>query len=399
MPIAIWVLGSAIFAQGTSELMLAGLLPELSADFAISIPQAGLSVSVFALGMLVGAPVLAILTLRWPRRRTLLAFLGVFVAAHGVGAVTDSYAVLLGTRFVAAIVYAGFWAVGASTAMALVSPDRRGRAMSVVAGGLTTAMVVGLPAGTWIGQQVGWRAAFWAVAVMTIVAACAVLVVIPDARAHTVVRSRDEIRGVAVPRLWLSYALTAISTAALLGTFTYLGAMLITTTGVQAEWVPLVLFGYGLGALVGMAVGGYAADRWPHGVLAAGFGVLTVVLALLGAAVHVAPAVVGLALVLGFAGFGSNPALNSRVFAIAPDAPTLAPAVNVSAFNVGIAVGPWLSGVALTAGLGYPSVPWIGAGLGVVAVLLLVVDILLSRSPRRVPEPVGTAEAEVAACR
>ena len=391
MPVAIWVLGAAIFAQGTSELMLAGLLPEVSADFAVSIPQAGLTVSVFALGMLVGAPILATGTLRWPRRRALLAFLGVFVVAHIVAALTDSYAVLLATRFVAAFVYAGFWAVGASTAMALVSPARRGRAMSVVAGGITVAMVVGLPAGTWIGQHFGWRAAVWTVTVLTLVAAGAVLTAVPDTRAHTVLRARDELRGVAVPRLWLSYGLTATSTAALLGTFTYLSAMLITTTGVRADWVPLVLLGYGLGSLAGMAGGGFAADRWPRGVLAAGFGMLTVVLALLSVTADVPAAVAILAVVLGFAGFGTNPALNSRVFGIAPGAPTLASAGNISAFNVGISAGPWLAGLALTAGLGYPSVPWIGAGLGVVALLLLAVDVLVGRAPRRAAEPVGVA--------
>ncbi|MBU8812050.1 MFS transporter [Mycolicibacterium goodii] len=399
MPVAIWVLGVAIFAQGTSELMLAGLLPELSADFAVSIPRAGLAVSVFALGMLVGAPILAILTLRWPRRRALLAFLGVFIAAHAVGAVTDSFPVLLSTRFVGAFVYAGFWAVGASTAMTLVSPDRRGRAMSVVAGGLTVAMVIGLPAGTWIGQQFGWRVALWAVTALTIVAAGAVLAAVPDTRSQTVIRTRDEIRGVAVPRLWLSYALTATSTAALLGTFTYLSAMLITTTGVQAGLVPLVLLGYGLGALVGMACGGHAADRWPRAVLATGFGILTVVLVLLALTVHSAAAVVALVLLLGFAGFGTNPALNSRVFGIAPEAPTLAPAGNISAFNVGISAGPWLSGLALTAGQGYPSVPWIGAGLGACALVLLAVDVWVSRARRGTPEPVDVGTTEAVACR
>jgi DHA1 family chloramphenicol resistance protein-like MFS transporter len=381
MPVAIWVLGSAIFAQGTSELMLAGLLPELSAGFAVSIPQAGLTVSVFALGMLAGAPILAVATLRWPRRRALLVFLGVFVTAHVFGALTDSYTVLLATRFVAAFVYAGFWAVAASTAVALVSTDRRGRAMSVVAGGLTLAMVVGLPAGTWIGQHFGWRVAVWAVTVLSVLAAGAVLAAVPDTRSQTVVRTRGEIRGIAVPRLWLSYALTATSTAALLGTFTYLSAMLITTTGLQAGLVPLVLLGYGLGALIGMASGGYAADRWPRGVLALGFGILCAVLVLLAITAHHVAAVCALVFALGFAGFGTNPALNSRVFGIAPGAPTLAPAGNISAFNAGISAGPWLAGIALSAGLGYPSVPWIGAGLAVVALMLLAMDFRVGKAP------------------
>ncbi|WP_308208395.1 Cmx/CmrA family chloramphenicol efflux MFS transporter [Mycolicibacterium houstonense] len=379
MPIAIWILGAAIFAQGTSELMLAGLLPEMSADLGVTVPEAGLLVSVFALGMLIGAPVLAVVTLRWPRRRALLAFLTIFVLAHVAGALTDSYPVLLAVRFVAAFVYAGFWAVGAGTAMSLVSPDRRGRAMSVVAGGLTVATVIGLPAGTWIGQNLGWRGAFWAVAAMSTLAAGAVLAAVPTARPTTAPRMADELRGLAVPRLWLSYAMTAVGTAALLGTFTYLGAMLITTSGLGSEWVPVILFGYGAGALAGMAVGGYAADRWPHGVLLVGFTALCVVLVGIAVASRHALPVAALSVLLGLTGFGTNPALNSRVFALGASAPTLTAAGTTSAFNVGIAVGPWLAGLALTAGWGYPAVPWIGAVLAVAALALFAVDAALVR--------------------
>ncbi|WP_280204390.1 MFS transporter, partial [Nocardia farcinica] len=182
MPPAVYVLGLAIFAQGTSELLLAGLLTEVSADLAISIPRAGLLISAFALGMLVGAPVLAVATLRLPRRDTLLAFLAIFVAAHVVGALTADYAVLFGTRVVAAFVYAGFWALSAATVVDLVPAAARGRAMSIVAGGLTVATIVGLPAGTVIGQQLGWRAAFWAVAALSAAAAIGVLAVVPSAR-------------------------------------------------------------------------------------------------------------------------------------------------------------------------------------------------------------------------
>ncbi|WP_415847564.1 MFS transporter, partial [Tsukamurella strandjordii] len=167
MPLAIVILGFGIFAQGTSEMMLAGLLPELAVDLGISIPRAGLLISGFAVGMMVGAPVLALATLRWPKRRALLVFTAVFAVTHLISAATDSFAVLLAMRFAGAFVYAGFWAVAATTAMALVPADRRGRAMSVIAGGLTVATVIGLPAGTVLGQHAGWRATFLAVAVAT----------------------------------------------------------------------------------------------------------------------------------------------------------------------------------------------------------------------------------------
>jgi DHA1 family chloramphenicol resistance protein-like MFS transporter len=382
MPVPVLIIGFAIFAQGTSELMLAGLLPELATDLGVTIPQAGLLISGFALGMLVGAPILAIATLRWPRKRAMITFLGMFVLAHVVGALTSTYAVLFAARFAGAFVYAGFWAVGGSTAMALVPPARRGRAMSVVAGGLTVATVIGLPAGTWIGQHLGWRGAFWGVAALAALAMLAVLVKVPGLRPAITPRVRDELRGLAIPRLWLSYAMTAVSTAALLGTFSYLGAMLIDTTGLDADWVPAVLLTYGVGALLGIAVGGRAADRRPLGILAAGFTGLSVTSAALALTAEHAVPVVIFVLLLGLAGFGTNPALNSRVFRIAPAAPTLAVAGNTSAFNIGISVGPWLGGIALTAGLGYPAVAWIGACLAAVTLALLAIETRLSRAHR-----------------
>lgn len=387
MPPAVLIIGFAIFAQGTSELMLAGLLPELAADLGVTIPEAGLLISGFALGMLVGAPASAILTLRWPRKRAMTAFLAIFVLTHVAGALTSSYAVLFATRFAGAFVYAGFWAVGGSTAMALVPPDRRGRAMSVVAGGLTVATVIGLPAGTWIGQHLGWRGAFWCVAALTAAAALAVLAKVPGLRHTSTPRVRDELRGLATPRLWLSYAMTATSTAGQFAVFSYLGAMLVDTTGLDAAWVPLVLLGYGIGAVLGVAAGGRAADRRPLGTLAVGFTSLLIIsIALALTAAHPIPVAI-LAFLLGLTGFGANPALNSRVFGLAPSAPTLAVAGNTSAFNVGISLGPWLGGIALTAGLGYPTVAWLSACLAVLALLLLTIEARLTRAPAPTPQP------------
>ncbi|MCT7661246.1 Cmx/CmrA family chloramphenicol efflux MFS transporter [Mycobacterium deserti] len=378
----VWVIGLAIFAQGTSELMLAGMLPEMSADLSVTIPHAALLISGFAFGMLLGAPTLAIVTLRWPRKRAMLAFLGLFALVHVVGALTTSYPLLLGSRFIGGFVYAGFWAVGASTAMSLVPPDRRGRAMSVVAGGLTVATVVGLPAGTWIGQHFGWRGAFWAVAAMTVAAAVAILIAVPDLRSNTVPRISVELRAVLNRRLWLSYAITATSTASLFGTFSYLGAMVLDTTGLDPAWVPVVMLIYGLGALAGMSAGGRAADRLPVGVLVGGFSALAIVSAALALTATHAVAVVVLVVLLGLVGFGTNPALNSRVFGIAPAAPTLSVAGNIAAFNVGITIGPAVGGMALTAGFGYPAVLWIGAALAVLALGLAGVDATARRTGR-----------------
>ncbi|WP_301175248.1 Cmx/CmrA family chloramphenicol efflux MFS transporter [Actinomadura geliboluensis] len=368
MPLAVYVLGMAIFAQGTSELMLAGLLPEMAADLGVSVPDAGLLISAFAIGMLAGAPVLAVLTLRWPHRRTMLAFLAVFVLTHVVSALAPGYWLLFAMRIVGAFVYAGFWAVAAATAVALVSQNARGRAMGVVAGGLTVAAIVGLPAGTMIGQHLGWRAAFWAVAAMSAVAMAGVAATIPAGRTGGAApRVRAELRAVAVPRLWLLYGTTALATSGLLVTFGYLGALLTETTGIAEAWVPGVLALYGIGALIGITAGGRTADTRAVPTLYAGFAGLTVVSVLLALTAESPVPVVALVFLLGFVGFATNPTLNTRAFGMVDGAATLVAAGNVVAFNIGITVGPWLGGLALDAGMGYPATAWIGAALGIAA--------------------------------
>ncbi|MEU4651165.1 Cmx/CmrA family chloramphenicol efflux MFS transporter [Nocardia fluminea] len=382
MPTAVYILGLSIFAQGTSELMLAGLLPDLAADLGVSIPRAGLLISAFALGMLVGAPVLAVVTLRWPRRDALLAFLAIFVAAHVVGALSGDYWVIFATRVVSAFVYAGFWALAAATAVSLVAPQSRGRAMSVVAGGLTIATIIGVPAGTVIGQHWGWRAAFWAVAGLSALSAIGVLTKIPGGRPATVPALRGELRVMANARLWVSYGATALSTGSAFVTFAYLGAMLTDTTGISPAWVPAVLGLYGAGGLIGITVGGRFADAHPFRTLYVGATGMTVIAAAIAVTAHSPAPVIVLVLLLGAFGFATNPALNTRVFTLADGAPTLAAATNYSAFNVGITVGPWLGGLAIGAGLGFTSVGWIGAALGLAMLATVGLSHRLEREPR-----------------
>ncbi|WP_181720156.1 Cmx/CmrA family chloramphenicol efflux MFS transporter [Nocardia gipuzkoensis] len=379
MPVAIYVLGLSIFAQGTSELMLAGLLTEMAGDLGVSVPRAGLLISAFALGMLVGAPVLAVVTLRWSRRTALLAFLAVFVGTHVVGALTSDYWVLFATRVVGAFVYAGFWAVAATTAISLVPPTARGKAMSIVAGGLTLAILIGLPAGTVIGQQLGWRAAFWAVALLSAAATVGVLAKIPAGRPAAPPRLRTELRTMLRPELWLSYATTALAIAALMVTFAYLGALLSDTTGMADGWIPVVLAIYGLGAFLGIVIGGRTADAHPLTSLYVGITGCVLTSALLALTAEYTAPVVALSFLLGAFGFGINPTLNSRVFTLAGDAPTLAGATNISSFNVGITAGPWLGGLAIGAGLGYDAVAWIGVVLGIAALAVVACSHVLHR--------------------
>lgn len=393
MPIAVYILGLAIFAQGTSELMLAGLLPELAKDLGVTIPDAGLLISAFAVGMLIGAPVLAVVTLRWSRRTALLVFLALFALTHVAGALTPSYQILLVTRVVGAFVYAGFWAVAAVTAVGLVPVTSRARAMSVVTGGLTIATIVGLPAGTMIGQHFGWRAAFWTVAVMSVCAMAGILATIPLGRPDPsrTPRITAELRAMANPRLWLSYATTALVTAAILVVFSYFAPLLTETTGLHPGAVPAVLALYGVGSLIGITIGGRYSDALPFRTLAVGITGLCAMSAVLAGWAQVPVITIAAIFLLGGFGFAVNPALNARVFSLAGDAPTLATAVNFSSFNVGITIGPWIGGLAINTGAGYETLGWLAVALGLAGLGTVVLAAQLPLRTLDRPRPVDTA--------
>ncbi|MEQ4716626.1 Cmx/CmrA family chloramphenicol efflux MFS transporter [Nonomuraea sp. B19D2] len=362
MPFAVYLLGLAVFAQGTSEFMLSGLIPGIARDLQVSIPAAGLLTSAFAVGMVVGAPLMAVLSLRWSRRFALLAFLVTFLVVHVVGAVTTSYAVLLGTRVIAALANAGFLAVAMATAIALAPPDAKGRATSVLLGGVTIACVAGVPGGALLGEVWGWRSAFWAVAVALIPAIVAVLRSVPSgAPGPTGPRARGELRALRRPRLLVLLVLAALVNGGTFCTFTYLAPLLTGDTGIGSSWMPLMLALFGLGSFAGVTVSGRVADRRPIRLLvicgpalAAGWAVFALTA---GAPV---PAVV-LVFVQGTLSFAVGSTLISQVLYAATGAPTLAGGFATAALNVGATLGPWLGGVTIGARLGLRSPLWVSA--------------------------------------
>ncbi|MBW5425772.1 Cmx/CmrA family chloramphenicol efflux MFS transporter [Streptomyces sp. BG9H] len=369
MPPAVYIVALGIFTQGTSEFMLSGLLPGMADDLGVSIPDAGLLISAFAIGMVVGAPLLAVATLGWPRRTALVWLQAAFVAAHVVGALAPGYTVLFITRIVSALVYAGYWGVAVATVVALVPAAAKARAVAVVGAGLTLATVVGVPAGTVLSQHSSWRAAFWAVAAATVVSLVCTLLVVPGGRDEGERPSvRAELRGMARPQLWLSYAITAFAFGAVIVTFSYLAALLTEVSGVSAGWVPVLLALFGVGGMAGILIGGRTAGARPLGTLGAGLGGLALFSALLALTAQVTAVVIALVFLLGLAGYVTNPALQSRVFTLAPGAPTLVGAANTAAFNVGNTVAPLLGGMAIDAGFGYASVAWVGAALAAAGV-------------------------------
>nr|WP_281290786.1 Cmx/CmrA family chloramphenicol efflux MFS transporter [Streptomyces sedi] len=364
LPPAVLVIGGGVFALGTSEFMLSGLLPEVADDLDVSIPTAGLLISAFAVGMVVGAPVLAAATQRLPRRLTLVVLLSVFGVSHVVGAIAPTYGLLFATRVVSALACAGFWAVGAAVAVSLVPANARARALAVLLGGLSVANIAGVPGGALLGQHLGWRAAFWAVAALTVIGLVGVVLYVPRTGIDgggTRVPLRVELRVYRERRVWLAVATTALFAAGTFCFFSYLAPLLTDVTGMGEGWVPIVLVLYGVGALLGTAIGGRLADAHLFGTLYAGLAAATAVLALLALTASRPAAVVPLAGLLGLAAFLCGPGLNARIFQVAAAAPTLAGATATAAFNTGNTVGPWAGGVVIDAGLGYAWTAWLGA--------------------------------------
>ncbi|MFC9221904.1 Cmx/CmrA family chloramphenicol efflux MFS transporter [Streptomyces hygroscopicus] len=402
MPLAVYVLGLSVFALGTSEFMLSGLLQPVARDMDVSIPEAGLLISAFAIGMVVGAPVLAAATLRLPRRTTLMALLAVFGLGQIAGALAPSYGVLFASRVVSALACAGFWAVGAAVAVSLVPVGARAKAMAVMVGGLSIANIAGVPAGAFLGQHAGWRAAFWAVAGLSALGLAGVVMLVPRTEVPTGddrPRLKAELRIYRDPQVWLALAATALSGGAVFCLFSYLGPLLTDTAGLDEGWVPTVLALFGVGALLGTVIGGRIADAHLFGTMSGGIVASTVVLSALALTAHSPVAAVTLALMLGFTAFFTAPALNARMFNLANAAPTLAGATNTSAFNIGNTVGPWLGGLVIDAGWGYPAVAWTGAALAgtgavtTVAALRLHRATAASRVVATSAAPVGTEAA------
>lgn len=370
MPFALYLLGLAVFAQGTSEFMLAGLGPDIARDLGVSLPAAGALTSAFALGMVLGAPLTALLSVRWPRRFALLLFLAVFLLVHVVGAVTDSFTVLLVSRVVGALANAGFLAVALVTAVAMVPPDAKGRATSALLAGVTLACVVGVPAGAWIGQLWDWRAAFWAVALLAVPALVAIPFSVPaDAPGHGRVGVRQELRALRSARLLLTLLLGALVNGATFCTFTYLAPLSTRIGGVTQAWVPAVLALFGLGSYVGVTVSGRIADMRPVSVLAGGGVALCGGWALFAVVAGNTAAFLVLVFVQGVLSFGVGSALISQALYAGEDAPTLAGACATAAFNVGAAVGPWAGGVTIGAGWGLRSPVAVSALLVLIALV------------------------------
>ncbi|WP_419995216.1 Cmx/CmrA family chloramphenicol efflux MFS transporter [Streptomyces boninensis] len=384
MPFPLYLLAMAVFAMGTSEFMLAGLLPDIADDLDVTVGAAGVLTSAFAVGMVVGAPLVAALARRWPRRASLLGFVAAFAAAHALGAVTTSFPVLLGTRIVAALANAGFLAVALTAAAALVPPDKKGRALAVLLSGTTVATVVGVPGGALLGTTLGWRAAFWAVAALCLPAALGVLKGIPAGRAERQEAAggpdlrtepggpglRTELAQLTGRRLILVMLLGALVNAATFGSFTFLAPVVTDTAGLGDLWIPVALVIFGAGSLAGVTAAGRLSDRRPGAVIAVGGPLLLIGWPLLALLAERPVALFPLVFVQGALSFALGSTLIARVLYEAGGAPTMAGSYATAAFNIGAVIGPLVAAATLGTAAGDLGPLWASALLVAVALLI-----------------------------
>ena len=374
------------FGIGLTEFVIAGLLPEVAADFAVSEATAGWLISGYALAVALGAIPLTAGVTRLPRKQVLLGLMVLFVVGNLLSALAPTYEAMMVGRVVAALCHGAFFGIGSVVAADMVAPDKRAGAIALMFGGLTLSNVLGVPAGTFVGQLWGWRAAFWCITVVGVVALAAIAVLVPAQRASGGTDLRREVRAFAEPQVWVSLLLTVVGYGGMFGAFTYIAFTLTGVSGFAPAAVPGLLVLFGIGLVVGNVLGGRAANASVRGTLLVAFAALVVVMAVFALTASSKPlTVVSLVLMGGF-GFATVPALQMRVMTHAGQAPTLASGANIAAFNVGNALGAWLGGVTIAAGLGYVSPIWAGAGLTARALVLLLVA-----EPRRGSRSVAPA--------
>ena len=362
------------FGIGVTEFAPMGMLPSIAADLGVSIPAAGLLVSAYAMGVLVGAPLMTLLFARTPRRRLLIGMMAIFTAGNLLSALADGYAMLLAARVLTAFNHGAFFGVGAVVAAALVAPDRRAAAVAAMFSGLTLATVGGVPLAAWIGESIGWRIAFWGITGIGLLAMLALRLSLPPLPAPAGADMRAELRVLVRPPVLAALALTVLGSSAMFTVFTYIAPILQLETRASHGFVTAMLVVYGLGLMAGNWLGGRLADRAPDGTLIGALLALVVLLLLFAAAMGQPLLAAPLIFLWGVGSFAIVPPLQMRVVAEAAEAPNLASAMNIGAFNFGNAIGAALGGAVIDAGLGYPAVSVAGAAMaagGLVMLLLL----------------------------
>jgi MFS transporter, DHA1 family, inner membrane transport protein len=356
------------------------LLPYLAHDLQISVPVAGHVISAYALGVVVGAPLIAVLSARLPRRTLLIALMGFYSLANGLSAFAPNYRWMLGFRFLSGLPHGAYFGVAMLVATSVVPANQRARAVGHVLLGLTVATIVGVPLANWLGQLVGWRWCFAVVAALALATAILVAVFVPEARQDKGASPSRELGALKNGQVWLTLTIGAIGFGGVFAVYTYLASTLMAVTGVSARLVPIVLAVFGIGMTAGNIIVPYFADRAvmrTAGMLLLGSAVTLALYPF--AAPHFGTVTLDV-MAIGFCGALAT-VLQTRLMDVAGDAQSLAAALNHSAFNAANALGPWLGGLAIAAGFGWTSTGWVGCGLALGGFAVWVIALLVERSP------------------
>ncbi|MDD7938985.1 MFS transporter [Actinomycetospora lutea] len=366
-------------AIGTTEFASMGVLPGFASDLGVSVPTAGIAISAYAIGVVVGAPLIAMVGARWPRKKLVVALAVSLVVANALSAIAPSFVPFVGLRFLAGLPHGAYFGTAAVLGAALVPPERRARALATVMLGLTVANIVGVPAATWLGETFGWRSAYVAVTVIALITVLAVVTLVPSPKEAGGGSLRSELTALTRPQVWLTLGVIAAGFGGLFAVYSYINPILTNQAGVPATTIPLLLGALGVGMTVGNVAGGRFAERAPRATIAIALVVYAAVLLAFTVAAHDAIAATAGLFALGFVGMSAGPALMGRLIDFAAEGPSLAAASFHSAFNVANAVGAALGGLVLAAGLGYDAPAAVGAVLPLLGLGVLAVSVGLER--------------------
>jgi DHA1 family inner membrane transport protein len=373
VPLSLLMLALSAFAIGTTEFVIMGLLPDVAADLGVSIPGAGWLVTGYALGVAIGAPFMAMVTAKLPRKAALVSLMVIFIVGNLLCALASDYNVLMFARIVTALCHGAFFGIGSVVAANLVAPNRRASAVAMMFTGLTLANVLGVPLGTALGQYAGWRSTFFAVTVIGVISLIGLIKFLPAKRDEEKLDMRAELAALRGAGVWLSLSMTVMFAASVFALFTYMAPLLGEVTGVSPRGVTWTLLLIGLGLTLGNVIGGKLADRNMSRTLIGVFIVMAVVSSVLTwTSSSLIPAEITL-FIWATAGFAAVPALQINVMTFGKAAPNLISTLNIGAFNVGNALGAWIGGSVIAHGFGLNSVPLAAAALAVIALLLTLI--------------------------
>ncbi|WP_099024756.1 MFS transporter [Mycolicibacterium palauense] len=373
------ILGLALggFGIGTNEFVAMGLLPQIAAGLHVSEPIAGHVISAYALGVVIGAPSIAALTARWPRKALLLALMALFTLGNVATVLAPTYGSLLAARFLAGLPHGAYFGVAALVAARLLGPGNRARAVAQVMTGLTVATVLGVPLASWLGQGLGWRAAFILVVLIGAATVAAIAVWLPPLSALHASSPLTELGALRRPQVWLALGVGMVGFGGMFAVYTYVSTTLTDVAGLSVAMVPVALMLFGLGMVVGNLVGGRLADWSVLRGLYLSLGTLAVVLVAFVVGSHHPVSALVLLFAIGAGGAAIAPALQTRLMDVAADAQTLAAALNHSALNIANASGAWIGGLVIAAGFGYTAPAAAGAALAVAGLAILTLSVLL----------------------